>query len=132
MITNSVVPMAKALSARMSSERGMEVLLKLLADFFEERLDGVLIAFEEVPLAMFLAGNQACPLQGGQVRRDRGLRQAAELVELPGAYTMLRGMDLARERGIRVFESVENFSAYWVCQGFYYFVEVDRHGGSAQ
>ena len=66
------------------------------------------------------------------MRRDRGLRQAAELIKLPGAHTVFGGVDLVRERSIRVFECVENFSAYWVCQGFYYFVEVDRHGGSAQ
>ena len=107
-------------------------MLKLLADFFEEDLDGFLITFEEVPLTMFLAGNQARSLQRCQVGRDRRLRQAAELIKLSGAHAMFGGVDLVRERGIRIFESVENFSAYWVCQGFYYFVEVNRHGGSAQ
>jgi hypothetical protein len=78
-----------------------------------------------------LAGNQARSLQRCEMGRNRGLRQAAELIKLPGTHTMFGGVNLVRERGIRVFQSVENFSAYWVCQGFYYFVEVDRHGCSA-
>jgi creatinine amidohydrolase/Fe(II)-dependent formamide hydrolase-like protein len=24
---------------------------------------------------------------------------------------------------------VQDFSPYWVCQGFYYFVEINGHGG---
>ncbi|MNH16424.1 hypothetical protein D3C79_760680 [compost metagenome] len=72
MMTNSVVPMAKALSARMISERGIaRSLSELLAHLLEEGLDGFLIALEKMPLADLLAADQTRALQGGQVGRDR-------------------------------------------------------------
>ncbi|RWW90563.1 hypothetical protein BHE74_00000892 [Ensete ventricosum] len=121
----------------MSSERGIIVsLLQRFADFraelcderIEERLDGVLVAFEKVPLPGLLAADQACPLQGGQVGRHGRLGQAAALVDLPGADAVFVVVQLLGELHFRVFQPVEDVSPYWVRQGFYYFVEVDGHG----
>jgi len=95
-------------------------------------LNGVFVAFEKVPLTVLLAGNQPRALQRRQMGRHRGLRQAAVLVKLPGANAVLGGVQLGGERGLRIFQQIEDFSAYWVCQRVYYFVEVDRNGGSAQ
>lgn len=110
----------------------MRVPLQRWAEFFgdglDKRLDDVFIAAEKVPLPGFLATDQACPLQGCQVRRHGGLRQAAALVDLPGADAVLVVVDLFGELHFRVFQPVENVSPYWVCQGFYYFVEVNGHG----
>lgn len=132
MMTNSVVPMAKALRASMSSERGIEGSFTAGAEFFgdglDKRLDHVFIAAEKVPLPGFLAADQACALQGGQVCRHGGLRQAAALVDLAGADAVLVVVHLLGELHFRVFQPVENVSPYWVCQGFYYFVEVNGHG----
>jgi hypothetical protein len=55
-----------------------------LAHLREERLDGGLVAFEEMPLADLLAADQAGALQGRQVGGDGRLRQAAALIDLPG------------------------------------------------
>src|SRR5471032_577832 len=68
MMTNSVVPMPKALKARMSSERGIVgSLLQLCGEFVGERvdegLDHLLIAFQKVPLAGLPAAEQPRPLQ---------------------------------------------------------------------
>ena len=103
---------------------------ELFANGADERLDHVLVAFEKVPLAGFLAGNQAGPLQGRQVCGDGRLRQAAALVDLPGANAVLVVVGLVGELDLGVLEPVENVSPYWVCQGFYYFVEVNVHGGA--
>jgi hypothetical protein len=62
------------------------------------------------------------------VGRDRGLRQAAALVDLAGADTVFGAVVLVRELHVGVFQPVENFSPYWMGQGFYYFVEIERHG----
>ncbi len=56
------------------------------------------------------------------------LRQAAALIDLSGANTVLVVVELFRELGFGIFQPDEDVSAYWVCQGFYYFVEVDGHG----
>ena len=128
-MTNSVVPMAKALSARIINERGIaRSLSELLAHLLEEGLDGFLVAFEEVPLADLLAADQPRALQRRQVGRDRRLRQAAALVDLPGTHTVFGAVMLVGEAGVRVFQPVQDFSPYWVGQGFYYFVEIKRHG----
>jgi hypothetical protein len=82
-----------------------------------------------MPLADFAAADQAGALQGRQVRGHRGLRQAATLIDLPGANAVLVAVGLVREFDGRVFEPVQDFSPYWVCQGFYYFVEINGHGG---
>jgi hypothetical protein len=37
-------------------------------------------------------------------------------------------VQLFGELDLGVFEPVEDVSPYWVCQGFYYFVEVEGHG----
>jgi hypothetical protein len=63
----------------------------------EERLDGFLVAFEKVPLADFLAADQAGALQGRQVGGDGRLRQAAALVDLPGADAVLVAVGLVRK-----------------------------------
>ena len=57
----------------------------------------------------------------------RGLRQAAALINLTGADTVLVAVGLVGKFDVRVFEPVQDFSPYWVCQGFYYFVEVKGH-----
>ncbi|KMM86046.1 hypothetical protein TU78_05330 [Pseudomonas taetrolens] len=107
-------------------------MLKRLAESFEEGLDGFLITFEKVPLTDLLAADQAGALQGRQVGRDGRLRQAAALIDLSGTDAVFGGVMLIGELNLRVFQQVKDFSAYWVCQRFYYFVEVDRHNGSAQ
>jgi hypothetical protein len=81
-----------------------------------------------MPLADFAAADQAGALQGRQVRGHRGLRQAATLIDLSGANAVLVAVGLVREFDVRVFEPVQDFSPYRVCQGFYYFVEVEVHG----
>jgi len=106
-------------------------LLKLLAQCCEEGLYGFLIAFKKVPLAYFLAADQASALQSGEVGGNSGLRQPEALVELACAHTVLSAVMLVRELDLRIFKQANDFSAYWVCQRFYYFVEVDRHSGSA-
>lgn len=106
-------------------------MLKLLVDCGEESLDGFLIAFEKVPLANLLAADQTSALQGGQMGGDSGLRQAETLVELSGADAVFSAVMLVGELHLRIFKQANDFSAYWVCQRFYYFVEVDRHGGGA-
>jgi hypothetical protein len=50
------------------------------------------------------------------------------LIDLSGANAVLVVVDLFRELGLGVFQPDEDVSADWVCQGFYYFVEVDGHG----
>jgi hypothetical protein len=82
-----------------------------------------------MPLADFAAADQAGALQGCQVCRHRGLRQTATLIDLPGADAVLVAVGLVGEFDGRVFEPVQDFSPYWVCQGFYYFVEINGHGG---
>jgi hypothetical protein len=77
-----------------------------------------------VPLPDFLAGDQAGPLQGGQVGRYGRLRKAAALIDLTGTDALLGGVVLIGELPLRVFQPVEDFSPYWVGQGFYYFVEI--------
>jgi hypothetical protein len=72
-----------------------------------------------VPLADFAAADQAGALQGRQVGGHRGLRQTATLIDLPGADAVLVVVDLVGEFDGRVFEPVQDFSPYWVCQGFY-------------
>jgi hypothetical protein len=37
-------------------------------------------------------------------------------------------VQLFRELRFGIFQPDEDVSAYWVCQRFYYFVEVDGHG----
>ena len=106
-------------------------MLKLLVHCREESLDGFLITFEKVPLANLLASDQTGALQGGEMGRDSGLRQAETLVELPGADAVFGAVMLVGELHLRVFKQANDFSAYWVCQRFYYFVEVDRHDGGA-
>ncbi len=114
----------------MSNERGIlyDPWLELLAHDAEEFLNGFLVAFEEVPLTDFLAADQASTLQGRQMRGHGGLRQAAALVDLSGADTVCVPVLLVGELVLRVFQPGENVSAYWVCQRFYYFVEVKGHG----
>jgi hypothetical protein len=50
------------------------------------------------------------------------------LIDLPGANSVLVAVGLVGEFDGRVFEPVQDFSPYRVCQGFYYFVEVKVHG----
>ena len=112
-------------------------LLQWCADFrtelsderSEEGLDRFLVAFEKVPLPGLLAADQSRPLQGRQVGRHGRLGQAAALVDLPGADAVLVVVNLFRKLGFWVFQPDEDVSPYWVRQGFYYFVEVDGHGG---
>ena len=85
-----------------------------------------------MPLTDFAAADQAGTLQGRQVCGHRGLRQAATLIDLPGANAVLIAVGLVRKFDVRVFEPVQDFSPYWVCQGFYYFVEVEVHGLGAR
>ncbi|MNI81378.1 hypothetical protein D3C73_1379850 [compost metagenome] len=80
-----------------------------------------------MPLADFAAADQAGALQGRQVCGHRGLRQAATLIDLPGANAVLVAVGLVGKFDGRVFEPVQDVSPYWVCQGFYYFVEIDGH-----
>ena len=80
-----------------------------------------------MPLADFAAADQAGALQGRQVCGHRGLRQAATLIDLPGANAVLVTVGLVGKFDGRVLEPVQDFSPYWVCQGFYYFVEIDGH-----
>jgi hypothetical protein len=54
------------------------------------------------------------------------------LIDLPGAHAVLVAVGLVREFDVRVFEPVQDFSPYRVCQGFYYFVEVEVHGLGAR
>ncbi|MNY47712.1 hypothetical protein D3C86_1829990 [compost metagenome] len=103
-------------------------LSELLAHLPEEFLDGFLVAFEKVPLANFLAADQAGSLQGCQVCGDGRLRQAAALIDLAGTHALFGGVVLIGELPLRVFQPAEDFSPYWVRQGFYYFVEIKRHG----
>ncbi len=103
---------------------------ELLAHLLEERPDGVLVAFEEVPLADLLAADKAGALQGGQVGGDGRLRQAAALVDLPGTDAVFGAVLLVRELRGRVLQPGEDFSPYRVGEGFYYFVEIKRHGGT--
>ena len=112
-------------------------LLQWCADFrtelsderSEEGLDRFLVAFEKVPLPGLLAADQSRPLQGRQVGRHGRLGQAAALVDLPGADAVFVVVQLLGELHFRVFQPSEDVSPYWVRQGFYYFVEVDGHGG---
>ena len=82
-----------------------------------------------MPLADFAAADQAGALQGRQVRGHRGLRQAATLIDLPGANAVLVAVGLVWKFDVRVFEPVQDFSPYRVRQGFYYFVEIEGRGG---
>jgi hypothetical protein len=50
------------------------------------------------------------------------------LINLTGADAVLVAVGLVGKFDVRVFEPVQDFSAYRVCQGFYYFVEVEVHG----
>jgi len=50
------------------------------------------------------------------------------LVDLPGTDTVLGAVMLVRKLRGRVFQPVEDFSPDRVGQGFYYFVEIERHG----
>jgi hypothetical protein len=59
---------------------------------------------------------------------DSGLRQAATLIDLPGANAVLVAVGLVWKFDGRVFEPVQDVSADRVRQGFYYFVEVKVHG----
>ena len=95
-------------------------------------MNSVLVTFEKVPLSHLLAADQTRALQRGQVGRNGGLRQTETLVELSSAHTVFGAVMLFGKLDLRIFKQVNDFSAYWVCQCFYYFVEVDRHGGSAQ
>lgn len=97
-MTNSVVPMAKALRARISSERGTGQLLVnvgksgRVVQLFNQRLNECLydffVASEEMPLANLLAADQASALQGRQMGRDSGLGQSCTLIDLSGAHAV--------------------------------------------
>jgi hypothetical protein len=50
------------------------------------------------------------------------------LIDLPGANAVLVAVGLVWKFDVRVFEPVQDFSPYRVCQGFYYFVEFKVHG----
>jgi hypothetical protein len=65
------------------------------------------------------------------MRRNRGLRKAAALIDLAGANTEFMVVQLFGELDLGVLEPVEDVSPYWVRQGFYYFVEVEGHWGSS-
>jgi hypothetical protein len=54
------------------------------------------------------------------------------LIDLTGADTVLIAVRLIGKFDVRVFEPVQDFSPYRVCQGFYYFVEVEVHGVGAR
>jgi hypothetical protein len=49
------------------------------------------------------------------------------LIDLPGANAVLVAVGLVGKFDGRVLEPVQDFSPYWVRQGFYYFVEIDGH-----
>nr|GFB98476.1 hypothetical protein [Tanacetum cinerariifolium] len=100
---------------------------KLLSQLLQKRLNGVFVTFEEMPLAVFLAGDQANALQSGQVSGNGRLRQPRALVDLTGTHAVFKRVILIGETGIRVLEPDQNLTANRVSQGFYYFVEVDRH-----
>lgn len=85
------------------------------------------MAFEEMPLADFLAGDQARALQGGKVGGHRRLRKPGPLIDLAGANAMLQRVFLPWKARVRVLEPDQDFTANRVGQGFHDFVEVDRH-----
>jgi hypothetical protein len=132
-----VVPMANADKARTISAAGMpsapeKVMnemfgLERLADVFEERLDGLFIAFEEVPLANLLAADQPRALQGGQVRGDCGLRQPGALVDLAGADADFQRVILIGEIDVWVFQPVQDFTSYRMGQRLDHVIDVELH-----
>jgi len=69
-----------------------------------------------------------CALQGRQVCRDGGLRQAAAPVELAGADADLERMRLGREMPLRLLQPVQHLTAQRVGEGLEDGVEVDGHG----
>ncbi|MNE95398.1 hypothetical protein D3C80_1934800 [compost metagenome] len=66
------------------------------------------------------------------MRGDGRLRQAAAFIDLSAADAEVGAVLLIGKGGRGVFQPVEDVSPYWVCQGFYYFVEVNGGHGSAR
>ncbi|MNY04289.1 hypothetical protein D3C86_1369560 [compost metagenome] len=91
----------------------------------QEGLDGLLVALEEVPLADPLAGHQAGALQGGQVRRHGGLRQAGAAVDHPGAHADLQRMVLVGEVLLGILQPVEDLAAHGMGEGLDDFVGIE-------
>jgi hypothetical protein len=101
------------------SERGVHV--------FEERLNDGLVAFEKHPLTDPLRRDEPRALQGGEVRRHGGLRQAAARVDLARAHAVVERQLLIGEMHARLAQPAENLPADRVGQRFVDRVEIGCH-----
>lgn len=102
-------------------------VVQLLHQSLYERLDGLFIAPEEMPLTDLLAADQTGSLQGRQMRRNGGLGKPGTLIDLPGADAVLNRVFLRGKRGARVLEPGQDLSADRMGQRFDDVVEVDGH-----
>ncbi len=78
----------------------------------EKRLNDGLVAFEKHPLTDPFRRDESRALQGGEVRRHRGLRQAAARVDLAGAHAVVERQVLVGEVRIRLAQPAENLPPY--------------------
>lgn len=101
------------------SEPGVHVL--------EKRLNDGLIAFEKHPLTDPLRRDKPRALQGREVRRHRGLRQAATRVDLAGAHAVFEREFLIGKMRARLAQPAENLPAYGVRKRFVDRVDIERH-----
>src|SRR5690606_19747434 len=98
------------------------------ADAIKNVMEDRHLAREEDPLPDRAAGDQPGPLQSGQVRRYRRLREAGPLVDLSGADAVLTGLVLLGKVALRLLQPLQDFPAQWVGEGLDDVIEIVGHG----
>lgn len=97
---------------------------------FEERLDDGLVALEKDPLTDPLRRDEPRALQGREVRRHGGLREAAARVDLARAHAVIERQILIGEMRVRFPQPAKNLPADRVGKGFVNRVDIGLHLGS--
>jgi len=120
MMTNSVVPMAKALSASTYKAMGMTEgeSLQMGGDVMFESGNGVFVTFEEHPLPETLRRHEFSTQQGGQMCRHGGLRETRAFIDQTRTHAHLKRMVLHAEMDAGRAEPLQNVASHRIAQCF--------------